>query len=615
MGLKEELQRQEAPAPLPAGHPRRRGRWRPRFSLKTLLLFVLSAFSALTLWLHWEPWVVQARLEEGDSSFIQFAAFSKDGRKVVSFERDGRSRVWDADSGTLLSSRLVSTETRNEIASGADGPVLIATGPDGYLPMEEPWLLDLRAKLNWPVTVEFTDTPLTEAVSFLNSIITKKIKWGTPGLLRIDPRALANGFGDKLITHTITDMDVLSAISCIANLAGLEVCLRDQSITLLEPRVMAEIRSAELQQSARIWDLETGRLLVVLRGHTAPLHSLALSHDARWALTGSADGSLRLWNAQSGDEIAKFKADLSGRFQSASISSAGNRFAALGTDGIVRIWKHESPSQPTELHQEKSALELSTFYLGGIVDVSLSMDGALIATREEMRPVKIWDAGTGSLLHAHECRTSSPSEHLQFAYFTPDSQRMVLLHGNDREALWDAHTGKPIHIDEASPILEGSYFVEFSPDGNRIVAMWGTRPYVFDAHRGITLAHLPFPESNPDVAAFKRAFQKIAGYFTDRFDDPGANPFLGGPGHSFAARFSLDGEKIVGNVYDELLVWRRRRPEWWWGVAWLPEFWIALVLTAALAWSVRRDFGDLRRKQMPEAGVTTPRPIHYIRGS
>ncbi len=35
-------------------------------------------------------------------------------------------------------------------------------------------------------------------------------------------------------------------------------------------------------------------------------------------------------------------------------------------------------------------------------------------------------------------------------------------------------------------------------------------------------------------------------------------------------------------------VWRRRRPEWWWGI-WLPKVWLLFVLASALAWSVWRD--------------------------
>ena len=35
--------------------------------------------------------------------------------------------------------------------------------------------------------------------------------------------------------------------------------------------------------------------------------------------------------------------------------------------------------------------------------------------------------------------------------------------------------------------------------------------------------------------------------------------------------------------------YRRRRPEPWYGVVWLPEFWLTLVLGVGLLWSVWRD--------------------------
>ena len=36
-------------------------------------------------------------------------------------------------------------------------------------------------------------------------------------------------------------------------------------------------------------------------------------------------------------------------------------------------------------------------------------------------------------------------------------------------------------------------------------------------------------------------------------------------------------------------IYRRRRPEYWWGVAWLPEFWLTVVLSGGLVVSVWRD--------------------------
>ena len=41
-------------------------------------------------------------------------------------------------------------------------------------------------------------------------------------------------------------------------------------------------------------------------------------------------------------------------------------------------------------------------------------------------------------------------------------------------------------------------------------------------------------------------------------------------------------------------IWHRRRPEYWWGVAWLPEFWLTLAISIGLVWNVWRDWRRLK---------------------
>ena len=43
-------------------------------------------------------------------------------------------------------------------------------------------------------------------------------------------------------------------------------------------------------------------------------------------------------------------------------------------------------------------------------------------------------------------------------------------------------------------------------------------------------------------------------------------------------------------------IWKRRRPEPWWGVAWLPEFWISSVLLAGTCFSIWKDRQVVLRK-------------------
>lgn len=63
-------------------------------------------------------------------------------------------------------------------------------------------------------------------------------------------------------------------------------------------------------------------------------------------------------------------------------------------------------------------------------------------------------------------------------------------------------------------------------------------------------------------------------------------------------------DELSINCEDEVVeVWRRRRPEFLWGVAWLPEFWLTVVFSVLLVWSFVRDFRTLRARK-PEQAAT-----------
>jgi WD40 repeat protein len=50
----------------------------------------------------------------------------------------------------------------------------------------------------------------------------------------------------------------------------------------------------------RVWDAESGALLATLEGHQGRVTSVAWSPDGRRLLSGGDDGSLRVWDAESG---------------------------------------------------------------------------------------------------------------------------------------------------------------------------------------------------------------------------------------------------------------------------------------------------------------------------
>ena len=76
--------------------PPKKRRFRLRYSLRSLLLFVLLVNSACLLWMHWEPWTLETTLKG------HCAAFSPDGTRVVTGSYDQTAIVWDTFTGKRL---------------------------------------------------------------------------------------------------------------------------------------------------------------------------------------------------------------------------------------------------------------------------------------------------------------------------------------------------------------------------------------------------------------------------------------------------------------------------------------------------------------------------------
>ena len=115
------------PAPPPL-KPRKRWAFRPRFSLRTLLLGVLLIGSAATLWHHWAPWRKYS-VPGGDACF-----FSEDSRFLVRTESeltpDRKAMVYHASLYDVNERRDVARAQHRVITIGSDGNKPRVLSPD-----------------------------------------------------------------------------------------------------------------------------------------------------------------------------------------------------------------------------------------------------------------------------------------------------------------------------------------------------------------------------------------------------------------------------------------------------------------------------------------------------
>ena len=65
-------------------------------------------------------------------------------------------------------------------------------------------------------------------------------------------------------------------------------------------------------ETVKLWEAASGRLLRTLEGHTKSVHCIEFSVDGQCLASKAADGSVRLWRADSGDGLATFPEPASG---------------------------------------------------------------------------------------------------------------------------------------------------------------------------------------------------------------------------------------------------------------------------------------------------------------
>jgi len=65
------------------------------------------------------------------------------------------------------------------------------------------------------------------------------------------------------------------------------------------------------------------------------------------------------------------------------------------------------------------------------------------------------------------------------------------------------------------------------------------------------------------------------------------------------ATFSQSGDRLITVTdYRSARIWRRRRPEAWWGIAWMPELWLTLLTATGLVWGTCLDWRSLRKADL-----------------
>ncbi|KAF7979693.1 hypothetical protein HWV62_41709 [Athelia sp. TMB] len=215
----------------------------------------------------------------------------------------------------------------------------------------------------------------------------------------------------------------------------------------------------------------------VYKGHTDWVRSAAFSPDGRRIASGSDDGSIHIWDAETGLlAVGPIQGD-AGWILSVAFSPDGHTVASGSQDGTVCIWDAET-----------GVLAVGPFegHTGTVYSVAFSPDGLRLASGSDDRPVRMWDTETGVL-------AAGPFKgHTEFVLsvaFSPDGRRLASGSHDRTVLIWDLETGRHGAIKGHTNTVSS---VAFSPDGLHVVSGSEDKTVrIWDAETG-TLTAGPF---------------------------------------------------------------------------------------------------------------------------
>ena len=166
--------------------------------------------------------------------------------------------------------------------------------------------------------------------------------------------------------------------------------------------------------AVRIFDVNSGKELQQLQGHSLVFWSAALSPDGKQVITASLDGTVRIWDAETGKE----QQTLEGRPVD-SIPN-GQRSIAVTTGGLVSFVAVDAAGEWYEPWGE---------YIGNEPHFAeFSSDGKKIITKNYKEEIiRIFDAGSGKELHQWKGKLLA---------FSPDRKKIITADSDNVVRVW-----------------------------------------------------------------------------------------------------------------------------------------------------------------------------------
>ena len=258
-----------------------------------------------------------------------------------------------------------------------------------------------------------------------------------------------------------------------------------------------------LRPGTRVGGEGTGLLRQTLVGHRGPVTALVTSRrDPGWAVSGSADGTLKIWDLESGAVLRTLVGHRAPITDLALAEPAGAIvLVSASADESVKVWDVDAQAERLTLQA----------HFGPVTAVAVSPDGRRVISTSNDERMMVWDAETGEeLCHSEQEEIGEYAIGTAVAT-TPDGWRAAIGSADHYVVVWDTERGEKLaklesHAGDVTDLLvtsDGRRLVSSSADG--CLKIWnledGSLERTLEGHYGSVTAIALVPGSGHVVSA------------------------------------------------------------------------------------------------------------------
>ena len=346
---------------------------------------------------------------QGHSDIITQIAWSADGKKLASASKDHTIRLWNTETGELISVLEGHTDIVLGIAWAPDGGTLASVSGDDTIKLWNTNTGQLRPQIEdvqchsiawspdgetfalageryshpkiklWDArTGEQRKVPQKPKEIDTNRVIGNSVIYQASHIHFSSPNYIITGDNNSVIGGLFGKFHSFTELSKLHRITNLAWSTDGKTLAI-----------AQMQDSIELYDANTMQLSSTLEVSDSKVLDVVWSPDSQTLVAAILDGTIRLWETETGlqTKILEGHADA---VTSVSFSFDGQFLASKSLDDSVRIWRCDTWETITILHESTSHKWLSSLAFNPKIST-------LATTGEKDTVIHIWELDFSTL--------------------------------------------------------------------------------------------------------------------------------------------------------------------------------------------------------------------------